>query len=173
MTIQYPQASRESLQRPKAAAPRRFFLRVAPALGIAVGCAVPTPSSSMSPDTRCAIPEGLRAIAEVDLGVGKSEGGGCEGVGGNLFNVTPGSLTAIATWSDPAALLKAEIWTEGFGRVLAAGQPVPGQLCTPVSGPVEVTRVVIRVCHTPQSRVPVAVRTDARTFTQYRLVVAQ
>jgi hypothetical protein len=121
----------------------------------------------------CSIAEGTRVIAWADLAVGKSEGDGCEGVGGNAFDISPGLVSAVATWSDARANLKIEIWTSGFGRLLATGLPPPGQQCASTSTTSEGARVVVRVCHTRDSAVPPAVRNDVSTFTPYHLELAQ
>jgi hypothetical protein len=121
----------------------------------------------------CGVPDGARVVGFADLLVGKSDGDGCEGVGGNAFDVAPGSVSAVATWSDPQAILKIEIWTDNFGRLLASGIPSSNQRCAFASTATDAPRIVVRVCHTAESRVPPAVRTDASTFTTYHLAVAQ
>jgi hypothetical protein len=141
-------------------------------LTVMADCKSPA-SSSVEPGASCTIAPGHHVIAEVDLGVGKSDGDGCEGVGGNAFDIAPGSVSAVATWSDPAAALKLEVWSDGFGRLLAVGAPVPGRRCSSASATAESRRIVVRVCHTRESGVPLAVRTDANTFTRYHLVVGQ
>lgn len=121
----------------------------------------------------CTRPEDSRVVEEADLLVGRTAGDGCENVGGSAFAVAPGRLSAVATWTDPNAVLKLEVWSEGFQRLLAAGTSTSGQRCAGALTNVVATTVVVRVCHMPESRVAVADRDDARTFTRYHLVLAQ
>ena len=105
--------------------------------------------------------------------MGKTDGDGCQGVGGNAFDVASGNLSAVATWSDPEATLKVEVWTVGFGRRLTVGTPSGGQRCSSASTTSDGNKIVVRVCHTAESRVPLAVRNDPTTFTRYHLVIGQ
>ena len=138
-------------------------------LGAAGSCASP----SSPPSELCVVPPGRLVEDLTDLRVGKTGGDGCERVGGTRFNVAAGQVSAYVTWTDPLAILKAELWTDNFGRLVAVGTPASGRQCVTTKAPSDGGAIVIRVCHTRESRVPVADPSDANAFTAYRLVVVQ
>jgi len=137
-------------------------------------CRSPTPSSTVTPRTAiCGVPQGNRVVGWIDGSVGKTDGQGCEKVGGNAFHIDAGMVTAVATWSDPDAVLKVEIWGDNFQQLLGTGLPVNGQRCSSASVHSESTRIVVRVCHTADSRVPPSGRSDSAAFTPFHLDIAQ
>ncbi len=158
------------------ATPRRIrvpFSVAVLALALSHVAAVGSCTSPSTVSSICKVPDGSRVIEQADLLVGKSGGNGCEGVGGSAFTVAAGNLFALATWSDPSAALKVELWSDSFGRLVATGAPVAGRQCAAVSTRVDSGRIVLRVCHTNESKASPGVASDPSTLTAYHLVLAE
>jgi hypothetical protein len=135
---------------------------------VAVACTDP----SVVPMT-CKLPDGSRVIDDLDLKVGKTDGDGCMNVGGFAFDIAPGPVSAVATWVDPEASLKMEIWKDNFGQLLATRLPASGQRCVALATTTDGNRITVRICHTQDSRVPISPRDNAAAFTSYHLQVGQ
>jgi hypothetical protein len=117
-------------------------------------------------------PEEGRQRLEADLGVGKSPGDGCEGIGGTaVFVRAAGVLYTRSRWKDANAELRTEIWKGQFEERLAVALPQRKDLCVSASAPVSAGLHVIRTCHTASSQVPIAPIGHPSLHTQYQLTV--
>jgi hypothetical protein len=137
-----------------------------------VSCGGPGLTTPSAVECTAPIDVAGRKILEFDAGVGRDAAGTCAGIGGTpVFVTANGVLYTRSTWTDPRARLRTQVFRDSFNHLVASGVQEGAAQCVSASLRVFPGEYIVRTCHAPDSRVPLAVREDASTFTQHRLTI--